>query len=464
MPTFDPSSFLESLRRTLSAGAVLTGGDIPEHHHADWSGAGAVAPLAVARPNGTEEVAAVLRLCNAHGVPVVPHGGLTGLSGAAQPVARGIVLSLARLDRIEQIDPAASTVTVQAGVILQRLQEALAGHHLQFGVDLAPRGTCQIGGLLACNAGGLNVIQHGAARAQVIGLECVLPGGDVLPLRALQKNCTGYDLAQWFIGSEGTLGVITRAVLKAVPLPTARKTACLALSGVDGALDLLARLRQRLPQQIAAFEIMWDDFLGAAKRWVPVPQPFDPIPPLTALIDVTGNDEAAIGQALEDALGEGIESGWIDDAVIATSLAQAAQLWQLRDCMAELWTHMKPVNFDLSVPVPRIGEFRAAVQAALARRWPDHRAYYFGHIGDGNLHIIVDAAVLPAGTTAYDVEAVVFAELPPFAGSISAEHGVGTLKKPFLGISRGAAEIDAMRAVKRALDPNGIMNPGKIFD
>jgi FAD/FMN-containing dehydrogenase len=442
---------------------VLTGGDIPEHHHSDWSGAGAVAPLALVRPATAEEVAATLKLCNARGVPVVPHGGLTGLSGAARPLADGIVVSMARFNRIEQIDPAASTVTVQAGVILQTLQEALAGHGLQFGVDLAPRGSCQIGGLLACNAGGLNVIQHGAARAQVIGLEAVLPNGDILPMRALQKNCTGYDLAQAFIGSEGTLGIVTRAVLKAVPLPTARKTACLALTGVEDALRVLTRLRQRLPQQIAAFEIMWDDFLGAAKRWVPVAQPFDPIPPLTALIDVTGNDEAALGEALEESLGEGIEGGWIADAVLASSLGQAAQLWQLRDCMAELWTHMQPVNFDLSVPVARIGEFRAAVQSALARRWPEHRAYYFGHIGDGNLHIIVDAAVLPPGTSAYDVEAVVFAELPAFAGSISAEHGIGALKKPFLPLCRTPAEIAAMRAIKRALDPNGIMNPDKIF-
>jgi FAD/FMN-containing dehydrogenase len=463
-PDFSSDAFLASLREALPPGAVLTGGDVPVHHHADMSGAGPVAPLAVARPASTEEVAAVLRLCSTRGVPVVPHGGLTGLSGAAQPLARGIVLSLARLNRIEQIDPAASTVTIQAGVALQSLQDALAGHRLQFGVDLAPRGTCQIGGLIACNAGGLNVIQQGVMRAQVVSLECVLPSGDVLPMRALQKNCTGYDLTQLFIGSEGTLGVITRAVLKVIPTSSARRTAFLALSGVDDALEVLTRLRQRLPQQIAAFEIMWDDFLGAAKRWVAVPQPFDPIPPLAALIDVTGNDEPALEQALEEILGEGIERGWIGDAVIAASLGQAEQLWQLRDCMAELWTHMKPVNFDLSVPVSRIGEFRSALQTALDARWPAHRAYYFGHIGDGNLHIIVDAKTLPEGTTAYDVEAVIFAELPPFEGSISAEHGIGTLKKPFLALCRNAAEIDAMRAVKRALDPNGIMNPGKIFD
>jgi FAD/FMN-containing dehydrogenase len=461
---FSPGAFFAALRQVLPPGAVLTGGDIPVHHHADWSGVEPVAPLAVLRPGTTEEVAAALKLCNAQGVPVVPHGGLTGLSGAAQPVAKGVVLSLARLNRIEQIDPAASTATVQAGVVLQTLQDALACHRLQFGVDLAPRGSCQIGGLIACNAGGLNVIQHGATRAQVVSLECALPGGEILPMRALQKNCTGYDLAQLFIGSEGTLGVITRAVLRVVPTPSARKTACLALSGVDDALRVLTGLRQRLPQRIAAFEIMWDDFLGAAKRWVAVPQPFDPIPPLTALIDVTGNDEPALAQALEESFGEGLERGWIGDAVIAASLRQAEQLWQLRDCMAELWTHMKPVNFDLSVPVSRIGEFRAALQTALGARWPEHRAYYFGHIGDGNLHIIVDRDTLPPGTTAYDVEAAIFAELPPFAGAISAEHGIGTLKKPFLAVCRSAAEIDAMRAVKRALDPKGIMNPGKIFD
>ena len=466
MPTadFSPDAFLESLRGVLPPGALLAGADIPERHHQDWSGAGPVVPLAVARPGSTEEIAAVLRLCDAHGVPVVPHGGLTGLAGAAQPLARGIVLSLSRLNRIERIDAATCTVTVQAGATLQALQDALAEQRLQFGVDLAPRGTCQIGGLLACNAGGLGVIQYGTMRAQVLGLECVLPNGDVLPLRALPKNSTGYDLAQLFIGSEGTLGVIARAALKIFPAPTARRTALLALPGFDAALEVLTLLRRRLPQQIAAFEIMWDDFLGAVKRWIPVPFPFDPVPPVAALIDVSGNDDDALEQVLEDALAAGMERGWIGDAIIAASLDQAAQLWQLRDCVADLFTHMRPVNFDLSLPIPRIAEFRAAVQAALAARWPEHRAHYFGHIGDGNLHIIVDAASLPAGATAHDVEAAIYAEVPPFAGSISAEHGIGTLKKPFLDACRSAAEIDAMRAVKRALDPNGIMNPGKIFD
>ncbi|GHU34986.1 oxidoreductase [Betaproteobacteria bacterium] len=465
MPTdFSPDAFLESLRKALPPGTVLAGSDIQAHHHADWSGTGAIAPLAVLRPGTTEEIATTLRICNTYGVAVVPHGGLTGLSGAAQPLANGIVLSLSRFNRIEQLDLAASTVTVQAGATLQTVQDALAEHRLQFGVDLEPRGTCQIGGLIACNAGGLNVIQHGTTRAQVISLECVLPSGEILPMRALPKNSTGYDLAQLFIGSEGTLGVIARAILKAVPAPSFRKTALLVLSGFDDALRVLTLLRGRLPRQIAAFEIMWNDFLGAVKRWIPVPIPFDPIPPVAALIEIVGDDDEVLQQALEEALGEGIERGWIDDAVIAASLAQAAQLWRLRDCVADLHSHMKPVNFDLSVPIPCIGVFRSALEKALTARWPEHRAYYFGHIGDGNLHIIVDATTLPAGTTPYDVEATIFAEVPAFAGSISAEHGIGTLKKPFLSACRNAAEIDAMRAIKRALDPNNIMNPGKIFD
>ena len=354
----DPSRLdhlLAALRAALPSGAVLAGGDIPLVHYSDWSGAGAVKPLAVVRPQDTAQIAATLKLCNEMKVAVVPHGGLTGLAGGAQPLGDGIVLTLSRLDAIEKIDLAASTVTVQAGITLQALQEALAAQGLIFGVDLTPRGSCQIGGLLACNAGGLGVIQHGTMRAQVLGLEVVLANGDILPMRALPKNNTGYDLAQLFIGSEGTLGIISRAVLKVLPAPTARVTVLLALPGFSNALQLLTLLRQRLPQQIAAFEIMWMDFLDAVRRWVPVSFPFQQTPPLAALIEFTGDEGERLQHIVEQVLVEGFEKNWISDAVIAASLAQAGQLWKLRDCVADLFVNMRPVNFDLSLPINRIG-------------------------------------------------------------------------------------------------------------
>ena len=457
-------ALLARLRAALPENSLLTGDDIPPQHHSDWSGAAKVAPLALARPRSTQQIAAVLRACNEMGVPVVPQGGLTGLAGAAQPVEGGIVVALSHFNAIEAIDLAAATVTVQAGATLQALQTALAEQSLAFGVDLGPRGSCQIGGLIACNAGGLGVIQHGTMRAQVLGLEVVLASGEVLPPRPLPKNNTGYDLAQLFIGSEGTLGVVARAVLKVLPAPTAKKTVLLALPDFASALRVLRLLRERLPQRVAAFEIMWADFLQAVKRWIPVAFPFADLPPLAALIDVSGEDEAALEAALEDALGEALEEGWVGDAVIASSLAQAGELWKIRDCIADLFVHVRPVNFDLSVPIARLGDYQAAISAALEARWPGHRAFFFGHIGDGNLHLIVDLTSLSAGATAHDVDATVYARIAEFGASISAEHGVGVLKKEFLATSRNAVEVAAMRRIKRALDPKGIMNPGKIFD
>ncbi|MFT4173727.1 MAG: FAD-binding oxidoreductase, partial [Rhodocyclaceae bacterium] len=410
-----------------------------------------------------DEVATAVRLCHAHRLPMVPQGGLTGLAGGATPRAGAVAISLTRLAAIEAVDATAGTLTVQAGATLQQVQEAIAPHGLVFGVDLAPRGTCQIGGMLSANAGGLGVIQYGTMRAQVLGLEVVLADGTVLPmLRPLYKNNTGYDLAQLFVGAEGTLGIITRAVLRLHPAPRARATAWVALPDYAAAGRLLARLKAAFPAALAAFELMWDDFVQAARIATGQTPPLAS-GSLAAVIDVSGADASELEDALGRTLADAIEAGDVHDAVLAQSGRQAQALWRLRESVAEIFSRRRPLNFDIGLPIARIGAFVDDTRAALAARWPGVDALFFGHIGDGNVHIIIDLDTLPAGTPAEAADALVYARVADCGGSVSAEHGIGTLKRPWLAASRTAEELAAMRAIKAALDPLGLMNPGKIF-
>lgn len=458
-----PQEFLQALRQTLGAEAVLSGDAVPARYHTDWSGTPPVAPLALVRPRSTEDVSATLRLCHQHRVPVVPQGGLTGLAGAAVPSADCVALSLERMPAIETIDARSATMTVQAGATLQAVQEAAVDAGLAFGVDLGARGSCQIGGNVATNAGGNGVLQHGMMREQVLGLEVVLADGTVLPmLRPMLKNNTGYDLKQFFIGAEGTLGVITRVLLRLRPLPQAKATALVALPGFDQALAVLQRMQGRFGNSVAAFELMWDNFVQASVQWQQLQAPLAERHPLLALIDVDGKDEASLREAVEAALGDAMEAGEVVDAVIAQSQTQAKTLWRLREAPAELNTQMHPpVNFDVSLPQAEIGRFAAAIQAAFDARWPGHHTLFFGHVGDGNLHVSTDGATVGGACEA--VEAELYRVVGAFHGSVSAEHGIGLHKKPFLALSRTPQELAAMRAIKAALDPLGLMNPGKVF-
>ncbi|RYY93994.1 MAG: FAD-binding oxidoreductase [Comamonadaceae bacterium] len=459
----DAAALLNALSEALGADGILVGDAIAPRHLSDWSGTAPVQPLALVRPRSTDEVAAVMRLAHAHGVPVVPQGGLTGLAGAAVPHAQGIALSLERMSAIESVDAAAATLTAQAGATLQAVQEAAAAQGLLFGVDLGARGSCQIGGNLATNAGGNGVLQFGMMREQCLGLEAVLADGTVLPmLRPMIKNNTGYDLKQLFIGAEGTLGVITRALLRLHPAPAAKVTAMVALADFESALALLGRLQQRFAGSVAAFELMWRDFVAASLQWQSLREPFDTPHPFAALIDVTGSDEQALRDALEALLGEAMEAEQVQDAVIAQSQSQAGTLWKIREATAELPTNMyPPINFDVSLPLADIGRFAEHCRTAFDARWPGHIAVFFGHVGDGNLHISVDGATV--GHDEAGVERIVYDAVAQFRGSVSAEHGIGTHKMPYLGASRTPQELAAMRAIKAALDPKGIMNPGKVL-
>ncbi len=462
-------SLIDELVSQLGKGAVQWGDAIDARYQADWSGAPPVRPLALVRPAHPGEVATALRICHAHRVPVVPQGGLTGLAGGAMPQENAVALSLERLNAIEQVDTTAATLTVQAGVTLQAAQEAAQAAGLLLGVDLGARGSCQIGGNLATNAGGNGVVQFGMMREQALGLEVVLADGTLLNmLRPMLKNNTGYDLKQWFIGSEGTLGIITRAVLKLHPAPRARASTLVALPDYASAIRLLRLLQAHFPGALAAFELMWEDFFSTSLRWSRMASPLPQAYPFMVLAEVTGRDEALLSDSLQTALGEAMDQGLVLDAVVAQSQAQARSLWRIREATAEFPTHLLPINFDVSLPVDQIGDFAEQCVSALTARWPGQRTLRFGHLGDGNLHLTTDARSLGAGLTpeqaAHEVEQVVYGLLAERGGSVSAEHGIGLHKKPYLHASRTPAELAAMRAIKQALDPLNLLNPGKIFD
>lgn len=455
--------FLIALQNRLGADVVLTGDAIEARYHTDWSGTPPVQPLALVRPRTTEEVSAALRLCHEHRVAVVPQGGLTGLAGAAVPVEGCVAISMERMNAIEDINSRSMLMTVQAGATLQAVQEAAVEAGMVFGVDLGARGSCQIGGNVSTNAGGNGVLQHGMMREQVLGLEVVLADGTVLPmLRPMIKNNTGYDLKHFFIGAEGTLGVITRVLLRLRPQPRAKVTALVAMPGFDESLAVLQRMQQHFGNSVAAFELMWDSFVQTSIRWQKLQAPFAESHPFLALIDIDGKDETSLCEAVEAALGEAMEAGDVLDAVIAQSQTQAKTLWKLREAPAEMNANMHPpINFDVGLPQSEIGKFAQACQAAFDARWPGNHSIFFGHVGDGNLHVSTDGKTVNGECDA--VEAELYRIVGEFQGSVSAEHGIGLHKKPYLALSRTPQELAAMRAIKAALDPLNLMNPGKVF-
>ena len=449
--------FLNELISTLGA-------DVPERYQTDWSGTPPQQPLALVRPRTTEEISAALRLCSAHKVAVVPQGGMTGLAGAATPTQGTMALSLDRMNSIEDINSQTGLMQVQAGVTLQAVQEAAVAAGMVFGVDLGARGSCQIGGNVSTNAGGNGVLQHGMMREQVLGLEVVLADGSVLPmLRPMIKNNTGYDLKQFFIGAEGTLGIITRVMLRLRPAPQATTTTLVAMPDFDAALAVLKRMQSRFGNSVAAYELMWDSFVQASLSWLKLSAPFAERHPLLALINVDGKDEAQLQVDVQQVLEEAMEAGEVLDAIVAQSVAQAQTLWKLREAPTELNNNMHPaINFDVSLPQADIGRFAEACMQAFTARWPDHHALYFGHVGDGNLHVSVDGATVNGECEM--VEEILYRIVGEMQGSVSAEHGIGLHKKPFLNNSRTPAELAVMSAIKKALDPQGLMNPGKVFD
>jgi FAD/FMN-containing dehydrogenase len=468
-------SLIETLRRTVGESHVLTEGDLSAWEQ-DWRRRVHGKALAVVRPANTQEVAAVVKACAAAGAPIVPQGGNTGLSVGSTPDTSGreVVLSLTRMNAVRALDPDNLTLTVEAGSILQNVQEAAEQAGLLFPLSLAAEGSCTIGGNLGTNAGGTQVLRYGNTRDLCLGLEVVTPQGEVWDgLRGLRKDNTGYDLRDLFIGSEGTLGIITAATLKLYPRPAAQLTAWAAVSSMEQAVRLLALAHQHLGAGLTGFEVMGRFALQLVDKHMPqlrVPFIDQPEVQWGVLLENSDNESEDHARARFEALLEtAFEAGCVQDAVVAENIAQAHQLWHIREniplAQAEEGLNIK---HDISVPISRIPAFVAHADALLTREIPGVRLVNFGHLGDGNLHYNVQA---PEGGDAKAflrdqedrVNHLVYEAVAQFGGSFSAEHGVGALKTDKLERYQSPVALTMMRAIKQALDPQNLMNPGRVL-
>jgi len=424
----------------------------------------------VLRPGSTGEVAAILKLANETRTAVVPQGGNTGLVGGQISHHGEIVLSLTRLDKIREVDPVSNTMTVEAGVTLQRAREAAANADRLYPQLLPSEGTCTIGGNLSTNAGGTAAIAHGIARSHALGLEVVLADGRVLhDLNKLKKDNTGYDLRNLFIGSEGTLGVITAAVLRLVPRPRSVETAFAGVPSTQASVDLLNLAMERTGGGVTSFELMLRAGVEAVVNFDAASRmPLAGNDPWFVLIELSSQAQSGLREVMEDILAAGHEKGLVLDATIADSGAQAKAFWRIREMFGEVQRHMGgSIKHDVSVPVAAIPAFIAEANAAVTALIPGSRPLPFGHVGDGNIHYNVtqpegaDKALFLARWD--EVNAAVFAIVKKYNGSISAEHGVGVMKRDILREYKDPVAIDLMRSLKRTLDPNGILNPGKVL-
>jgi FAD/FMN-containing dehydrogenase len=476
MPQTVPAHVAEAVSRirgTLGPAGCLEAPADLEPFLADFRGLYRGATPLVALPGSTAEVAAVLATCHALGVGVVPHGGNTGYCGGATPHERGdeIVLSLRRLDRVREVDADNFSITVEAGCLLADVQAAAESADRFFPLALGSGGSCQIGGNLSTNAGGLNALRYGVARELALGLEVVLADGRVIDgLTSLRKDNTGYDLRDLFIGAEGTLGVITAASLKLFPRPRTVETAFLAVPDLAAAVHLLARLRQATGDAVSSFEFLPRIAVELAARHVPgVADPLRRTYPAYVLCELaTARDDPALRGLLETALGQAMADGRVLDAVLAESLAQRAALWKLRESVPEAQRAAgASIKHDVSVPVAALPRFMTEATAAVLAIVPGGRMVAYGHVGDGNLHFNVS---VPAGGSAGEflahapaIHESVHDVVRRFRGSISAEHGIGRLKRAALARHKAAVDLEVMRAIKLALDPKGILNPGKVL-
>lgn len=451
-----------ALEEQLGADCVYVDAGTLDAQSGDWSEAARERPSAAIFPKTPGQVAAALRILGRVGQKAVIQGGLTGLAGGATPRPGEVALSLAKLNAIEDFDPAGGTVTVQAGVTLEQLQGHVALHGWMFPLDLGARGSCQLGGNAATNAGGNRVIRYGTMRDLVLGLEVALPNGTLMTMmNHVTKNTTGIDLKHLFLGSEGTLGVITRLVLKLAPKPESTVTALCAVDSFDAATALLKAMRLHLPN-LSAFELMWQDFIDKAVSITGLRQPFSERYPVCVLVELLGASETHDRAQLESFLELALEQSRVKDVIVAQSLKQGRQLWAYRESIGEMLAQLKPhAAFDVGIPVPAIDRFVASVRALLRERFPDQSHLFFGHLGDGNLHLLSG----PYGgvETLHQVEELVYGAVEAAKGAISAEHGIGTIKKAFLRYSRSEEEISLMRGLKAMLDPQNVLNVGRVF-
>ncbi len=457
---------LRRVDAVVGSKGILTGDDV-RNRVTGWTQQAANEAGAIVRPASTAELAEVMKICHAAGQAVVPLGGGTGLVDGAHASGHEVQLSTERMTAIEELDVAGSTMTVQAGVPLQAAQDRAAEAGLALPVDFGARGSATIGGAVSTNAGGNAVIRYGMMREQVLGLEAVLADGTIVSsMNRMLKNNAGYDLKQLFIGTEGTLGIVTRVVLRLRPAMRSQATAFVAIDDFEKIPALLQHCGSRLGGTLSAFEVLWSDFydtiLGAnPAHSPPVAQEF----PFYVLIEATGSEQESDQQRFEETLADAMENALVADAAIAGSGAQRAAFWAIRDDIEALVKSLfPPIAFDISLPISHADAYVAKVRTRLCKRWPDaFRCTTFGHLGDSNIHFVMTIGDAAEEDRAAAME-IVYEELRPFGGSISAEHGIGLEKRAYLHCSRSDTELRLMRALKDLLDPKGILNPGKVID
>ncbi len=467
-----PKDLVERLKAIVGERGMVAEGEHAPYEN-DWRDAYHGHAAAVVRPANTEEVSKVVALLSDLRIPIVPQGGNTSLCGASVPDASGrqVVVSLTRMNRVREVDTDNNTMTVEAGCVLQTLQEVAEKHERLFPLSLGAQGSCEIGGNLSTNAGGTAVLRYGNTRELVLGLEVVLPDGRTWNgLRGLRKDNTGYDLKHLFVGAEGTLGIITAAVLKLFPLPRSYATAFVALDDPAASVKLLSFLRQRCGERITGFELVSRVCMDLLTKHIagsrdPLPEPH----PWYVLVELSDSTEGgALDGLLEEALGAAAEAGLVRDAAIAASEAQRNAFWKLREDITEAQKlDGVSVKHDVSVPVSRVPELIERATAALAKRFPEIRVVAFGHVGDGNIHYNCSRPGFEAAKEFFrngpEVNGIVYDVVHALGGSISAEHGLGQLKRDEIKRYKDPLELALMKSIKATLDPHGLMNPGKVL-
>lgn len=456
------SSVIEALVEALGEDAVIMS-DVLEQRATSYWNSSPTRALALVRPKTTAQVSQVLRICHQYDQPVVTHGGRTGCVQGAESEPREIILSLERMTAIEEIDPVGGTATVEAGAVLQIVQETLAEHGLLFPLDLGARGSCTIGGNVSTNAGGINVLRYGMMRNLVLGLEAVLADGTVLScMNHMLKNNAGYDVKQLLIGSEGTMGVVTRVVLKLFPQPLSCNTALVALESFDGVATLLQILQRDLAGTLNAYEVMWQNYFHAVTTEGWHRAPMDRNHPFYVVLEANGADPETDSVRFSRVLEKAFEEGVIVDAVIPKSETERKAIWEIRENFEALLETKPAYIYDVSLPIKHMASYITQVQSGVEKRWPGSHCYVLGHIADGNLHLFVKPG--RQGDFHYESDLEVYGPLKAFNGSVSAEHGIGKEKKIWLAHSRNAIEIELMRSLKQIMDPKGLLNPGRVLD
>ena len=457
-------NLVETLINSVGKETILTHREASVRPASVWRAGANLQCKALARPKSTAEVSEIMKICFANNQTVVPHGGLTNVVGGVKTSLDDIAITLERMNMIEEIDVRNKTVTVQAGVILQDLQKAVAEAGLLFPLDLGAKGSCMIGGNISSNAGGLQALRYGVMRQLVLGLEVVLADGTIISsMNKMMKNNAGYDLKHLFIGSEGTLGIITKAILKLEDAPQSRNTALVALESFDKAIDFLNIAKRTLANTLASYEIIWQDYYqlmtsSPSTFSAPLPQNYA----YYVLIEALGQSPEADTTLFQNLLEQSFENGLIADAALAQSQQELDWFWGIREQVEFVFSVHNPVFlFDVSLPITEMENYIDTIKINLKNVWNDVAFYAFGHMGDGNLHLFVSCGEGDE-TTRHKVEEIIFMLLQPIGGSITAEHGIGLEKKAWLHLSRSAEEIALMRMLKNTLDPKGILNPNKV--